>query len=145
MKELERVRKDQEDRDTRKRKLQQEGFDAVKLQLQAHADAKERQRNEDLKFGQLFRQEAKQALDDEKEKERQRRLKEQENAAFLKQQMDEKSQVIPGRFGHTRMNEVERSMNKAKVDRALDPQRPDGLQLLFRQKQLQYQHGGVPQ
>lgn len=140
LEELERVKKDEQDRASRKKRLQQEGFDAVKLQLENHAKEREHQREEDRKFGQAFRQEAKQAQEEEQEKIRQRRRNEEENQAFLKKQMAEKSAVIPGRFGHQRMNEVERSINKDKIDRALDPARPDGLQLLFRQKQLQYQH-----
>lgn len=143
-KELERVKKDQEARQEKKKRMEQEGVESVKRQLDMLAEQRHQQKIEDQKYGQLFRQEAARALEEEQEKVRLRRKAEEDNAAFLKKQMAEKSEVIPGKFGHQRMSEVEKSINKAKIDRALDPARQDGLQLLFRQKQLQYHHAGVP-
>lgn len=138
-KEAERAKKADEDRENRRQRMREEGFNAVQQQLQVQAQERERLHAQDKQFGQQFRMDAQAAIAAEQEEKRQRRLREQENQEYLKKQMAEKSKIIPGKFGHQKMNAVEKSINRQKMARVQNPERPDGLQLLFRQKQLQYQ------
>merc|ERR1712118_431454 len=77
-------------------------------------------REEEKAFAEKFREDAARYMQEEKDKEEQRRQAMLENASIIEMQMREKSSVVPSKFGHAQMSEVERAMNGTKLNVAKD-------------------------
>merc|ERR1719235_1940162 len=97
------------------------------------------EREENQKFGALAKQVAKAALDDENEKIAQRQEAARANADYLRRQMNERSRIVPGKYGHVAMNNVERAMNRDVLERAIQG---DGLKLLQKHKEMELRMAG---
>jgi hypothetical protein len=134
----ERTKKEQQEHQEKLLKLQKEKEQSkasVRSQLEERNERRAKEREESLRQRKEFQREAEAAIAEEKNKEQQRRDKARENAAFLLSQMEERSAMVPGRFGHEQMSAVEKSINRDRYSRATSN---ESLQLLFRSKQLQY-------
>mmetsp|Transcript_148140 Transcript_148140/g.258478 ORF Transcript_148140/g.258478 Transcript_148140/m.258478 type:complete len:551 (-) Transcript_148140:117-1769(-) len=135
----ERLSKDRNADEEKQRRLKQlamDGHAEVERQLEEKSQKRAREREESLRLAEEFQREAKLAKEEEARKVQDRREKEKENQRYLLAQMEQRSSTaVPGKFGHEQMNEVEKALNRERLDRAKGN---DTLQMLFRSKQLQY-------
>jgi len=121
--------------------LAESGRIAVENQLNHQAKEREKRRAEDQGYLDKALREA--AIKDAKEDEKNRKKKEaiHANAEFIKQQILEKERQSPSRrIQLSQMDERERKLNKQKLERAMDPTREDGLQLLLAKKEQEYRN-----
>merc|ERR1719326_603393 len=124
-------------------KLQKGALDCkeqILSQLEERTQQLAKEREESIRLAKEFKRDAEAAIEEEKNKVQQRRDKAKEHTNFLLSQMNEKSHLhgqplVAGRFGHEQMSSVEKSINKDRLERACHS---ESLQLLFRNKQLQY-------
>lgn len=118
---------------------------AVQRQLEEQEQERQRQREEDRQFADAQRRDAEDA--DRRAQAAQLRRHEANlaNAEFVKGQIRNKTGVMPFNLQRDQMNEEERGMNRDKLDRAQDPTRPDGMQLLLEHKRKEYAHASDSQ
>lgn len=94
--------------------------DAVEAQLQEHALEKKRRKDEEVELMQKLRQQTEEENAREKAKQEEKRRARQANAGELLEQIRQRSQNTPYRQARDQMNEVERRMNRAKLERVLE-------------------------
>merc|ERR1712083_563123 len=129
-----------EAKETRIRELKEAGKVAVAQQLEAQERNRKKAQEEENLFVQRLRREAEMADEIERAKAEKKRQAIEANAAFVRNQIKERSNVEAIQIQRDRMNDVERQMNKDKLERAKDPARPDGLQLLLKKKKMEYRN-----
>eukprot|EP00929_Paragymnodinium_shiwhaense_P024098 TRINITY_DN14937_c0_g1_i1.p1 TRINITY_DN14937_c0_g1~~TRINITY_DN14937_c0_g1_i1.p1 ORF type:complete len:500 (-),score=206.21 TRINITY_DN14937_c0_g1_i1:58-1557(-) len=110
---------------------------AVASQLKEQEAFREAEKQKDQELHALQKKKALNDAEADKVKEDKRKQAVLENAEFLKKQMREKAQKTNGK-NVDRMDEVEKRINKEMLSRAMDPERPDGLQLLLKKKRMEY-------
>jgi len=129
------------EKEKKERKLQQmrdAGKAAVAQQLEEHEVAKLTRADEDRRFYEAQQAQAMTAVElDEAKKDKKKQARE-EHADYLRRQIREKAERKGQALQRDQMDEVERNMNKEKLKRAMDPERADGLQMLFRKKRMEY-------
>jgi len=125
-------------KEQRLRKMQDAGKVAVQRQLEDQAKDRQRQREEELQFAEQQRVDAEKAERKEQASQWKRQQAALANAEFVRGQMRTKGGVQPFNLQRDQMNEVERRFNREKLQRAADPERPDGMQLLVRRKRQEY-------
>lgn len=80
-------------------------------------------------------------MEDAKEQEKSRKRKEamQDNADYLRRQIEEQSKRGPrGKLALGQMSEIERSFNRERLERAYNSERADGLPMLVCNKRAEY-------
>eukprot|EP00397_Hematodinium_sp_SG-2012_P018760 GEMP01019231.1.p1 GENE.GEMP01019231.1~~GEMP01019231.1.p1 ORF type:complete len:482 (+),score=143.71 GEMP01019231.1:107-1552(+) len=112
--------------------LNKEGVAAVQRQLDEQALQRQKQREEDQKFGAQFMKDAELFKQEEEKKIEKRRRLEKENAQFLLNQMASHKKL--GKFGENDMSKTEQAMNHLQLKKAKDTM---GQEAIFRNKQLQ--------
>lgn len=135
----EKERRIQEERDRKLRVLKEAGKVAVAQQLEDHARQRAQLREEESQFAAQLKHTRDEAELREQASEQRRRQAREANAEELRKQMRERSELEPAQVQRDRMNEVERLLNRERLERAKDPDRPDGLQLLVNKKRMEYQ------
>lgn len=133
----EKAKKDaQEHQEKLQKMMQQKGSikEDMRSQLEERTEKRAKEREEGLKMAKQYQREAEAAVEEEKKALQQRREKAKEHADYLLSQMQQKSAAIPGPHGYEQMTEIEKSINRDRLERANNS---ESLQLLFRNKQLQ--------
>jgi len=128
----------QQDKQDRKNKSMLDCKAAMRVQLEEKKQLRAKEQEESMRLANQLKRDAQINADEEKRKVEERRQKAKEHANFLLSQMQEKS-VQPGRFGHEQMTDVEKAMNKDRLDRASNS---ESLQLLLRSKEMQFRMAG---
>lgn len=148
--EEERARKQQEERYRKqeeahkkeerwRQELRADAKASIDKQIALQAAAKQKVVDEDNRYYDQKRKEAKIAEANEAEMKRKKKEAIQENAGFLLKQITDNKQKGPKvKVAQGQMNDVERKMNRDRLLRACDPQRPDGLPELLRRKREEY-------
>lgn len=131
--------KELEDRQSKSQSMAAESKKAVKVQLEEKSDRRAKEREESFKLAKELQHDAQLAAEQEKKLMQERRDKAKNHASYLLSQMQDRSTVNHGRFGPEQMSSVEKSMNKERFNRASNS---ESLQLLVRNKQLQYSLAG---
>lgn len=134
-----RERMDHEARERWRKDLAASGHVAVQNQLAIQAEQRQKLRDEEHRYLEKARMEA--AIAEAKELERERKKKEAvlANAEFVRKQIMEREAVLPTKKnGTAQMTDVERQLNREKLERACDPSRADGLQSLLGRKRSEY-------
>lgn len=137
---LEKEKMDHEARERCRKNLAESGRLAVSQQLSLQAQDRQKQRDDEQRFMEKVQREA--ALADAKETEKDRKKREavQANALFIRKQIQEKEAKSPPKtVQRAQMSEIERQLNREKLERACDPTRVDGLQSLLRKKSAEFQ------
>lgn len=132
-------KQEHEAREAWRRNLAESGQAAVRQQLSLQAQERERKRQEDERYIEKIRKEN--AIADAKEAEKVQKKKDSvlANAEYVRKQIQEKEARSPARKNvQAQMTEVERRLNKEKLERACDPNRPDGLQSLLNKRRADY-------
>merc|ERR1719215_2481250 len=112
-----------EARERWRRDLAESGQAAVKQQLSLQAQERQRRREEDQRYIEKLRQEDEIAIAKEADKVQKKKSSVLANAEYIRKQIQEKGAKSPSK---TQMNEIERQLNREKLERACDPNRPDG-------------------
>lgn len=115
--------------------LSKQGVVAVQAQLDEQAARRQKQKEEDHRFGEQYKREAELYREQEADKERHRREQERENAQFLKDQMATHKKM--GKFGEIDMSRTEQAINHSLLHQAKDIR---GQETIFRNMQLQLRH-----
>lgn len=118
-----------------RRDLAESGQAAVKQQLSLQAQERQRKREEDQRYIEKQRQEDEIAIAKEADKVQKKKMSVLANAEYIRKQIQEKEAKSPSK---TQMTEIERLLNREKLQRACDPDRPDGLQSLVGKKRAEY-------
>jgi len=119
--------------------LAESGRVAVQNQLSLQAQERQKKIEEDQKYLEKSKRES--AISEAKETEKVRKQKAAvlANAEYIKNQIREKEAMSPPkRVQLSQMNDVERQLNRDKLQRATDPQRNDGLKSLLAKKEQEY-------
>lgn len=133
----ERIKKEEEAHHEKIRRLKQlakDGRDFVAKQLDEQREQRVREREENLHRRELSDRDAESAMIEHRLKEHRRKEKERANAEFLMLQISQKHQTA-GHQSTEQMTDIERSINKDRLERARDT---DKLQILFKSKQMQF-------
>lgn len=131
-----------EEREMWRQKLAESGRKAVQQQLAIQAQERVRQQEEEQRY--LARVKKESQIAEAKEAENTKKKKEamQKNANYLRKQIEEKEQNPARKVERARMNSIERSLNREKLDRVVES---DGLQELITRKRNEYrQQAAVP-
>jgi len=104
-------------------------------QLKEKEAGRIRERDESMRLAEVLKKQAEAAVNEDKARQQQRRDLEKANAQFLQAQMTQKSSIVPGRCGHEQMSNIEKAMNRDRLDRAMQP---DSLDMIFQCKQMSY-------
>jgi len=133
------AKREAEAREQWRRDLAESGHAAVKQQLNLQAQERERRRQEDVLYLEKQRKEDELAAAKEADKVQKKKDSVLANAEYIRRQIQEKEARSPSRrVAQSQMNEIERRINKEKLERACDPNRPDGLQSLLGKKKAEY-------
>lgn len=131
-----------EEREMWRQKLAESGRKAVQQQLAIQAQERVKQQEEEQRY--LARVKKESQIAEAKEAENTKKKKEamQKNADYLRKQIEEKEQNPSRKVERARMNSIERSLNREKLDRVVES---DGLQELITRKRNEYrQQAAVP-
>jgi len=135
----EKEKRDNEERERWRQKLRESSRDAVKKQLALQAEERQRAHQEEQRYLQQKQREVE--MEDAKEQEKSRKRKEamQDNADYLRRQIEEQSKRGPrGKLALGQMSEIERSFNRERLERAYNSERADGLPMLVCNKRAEY-------
>lgn len=113
---------------------------AVRQQLSMQEEERRRKREEELRYIAHMNKEEQKAHAKELEKVQLKKDAVLANALYIRKQIEEKESGKPKRVAQAQMSEIERQFNKQKLDRACDPNRADGLQMLLEKKKGEYRH-----
>lgn len=135
----EKEQRDQEERERWRKRQVENGKVAVQQQLALKANERRRQHDEDQRYNDQKRREGQIAEAKESEKELKKKEAVKAHAEFLLRQIHEKQIKVPQeKIARGQMNDVERSFNRARLERACDINRADGLPALLRRKREEY-------
>jgi len=126
------------EKEQRLKDMREAGKVAVAQQLEEHARVRQQRRDEEMEFHERLLRESQAADAKEKEKQERRRAAREANAEELRQQIRERAAIEPLQVQRDQMNEVERAMNRQKLERARDAERPDGYKLIVNKKRSEY-------
>lgn len=130
---------DHEAREKWRKQQRDSGKATVHQQLAIQAQERERVAEEDTRYLDQKLQEAYNLEAMEVEKAIKRKETLQANAEFLRKQIQEKRERAPQkRIQQSQMSDIERSLNRDKLQRACDANRADGLPMLLRKKRDEY-------
>jgi len=119
--------------------LRDSGVVAVQQQLSIQAAQRQREHEDHQRFLSEKQREGEIAQANESEKVQRRKQARLENAEFLRMQIEEKDSKVSAKKVHrAQMNDVERSLNRDRLNRACDAGRSDGLPMLLRKKRAEY-------
>lgn len=139
----EKERQAYEERELWRQRLAESGRKAVQQQLAIQAEERVRQQEEELRYVAKVKKDSE--IAEAKEAENVKRKKEAmlQNAEHLRKQIEEKEAQGPiRRVQQAQMNDVERSLNREKLERAYES---DGLQQLINRKRNEYrQQAAIP-
>lgn len=132
---VERMKKEEEAHLEKVRKLKQlelAGRAFVSQQLEDQKAQRAREREDNLHRREVSDRDAEAAMAEQRRKDQMRRDREKENQEFLRMQILQKN---GGGLASDQMTDIEKSLNKDRLERARDSER---LRLLFENKQQQY-------
>lgn len=136
----EKEQRQQEEKEQKVFVMKEAGKKAVAEQLERQALERQLRREEELRLVQQMKELTQAAEVREKEKQRRRHEARLANAEDLRQQIQERNAVAPQQLQRDQMNEVERALNRQRLQNA---QEAEVLQMLVRKKRGEYRRGGV--
>lgn len=139
-----RIRKEQgqaERKEERLRLLAESGKMAIRVQLDAKAERRRQERDENMQLGARLREDAACYEFEERTKQQRQTALCEANAEHLRRQIVNRSLNKP--VAQDAMTELERALNREKIERARDPTRADGLQLVLKKKKMEYRMAGA--
>eukprot|EP00931_Biecheleriopsis_adriatica_P068266 TRINITY_DN42244_c0_g1_i1.p1 TRINITY_DN42244_c0_g1~~TRINITY_DN42244_c0_g1_i1.p1 ORF type:complete len:449 (+),score=151.23 TRINITY_DN42244_c0_g1_i1:73-1419(+) len=113
----EKERRVEEEKQQKVLALKKASFDEVQYQIQEHERQKQVLKEEEQRQMLELQAQAKEYDEKERAKREEARKKREDNAAFLREQIRQRQEPAPGRPGKDQMNEVEKQLNKDKLDR----------------------------
>eukprot|EP00927_Polykrikos_kofoidii_P062302 TRINITY_DN57108_c0_g1_i1.p1 TRINITY_DN57108_c0_g1~~TRINITY_DN57108_c0_g1_i1.p1 ORF type:complete len:484 (+),score=112.52 TRINITY_DN57108_c0_g1_i1:176-1627(+) len=140
----EKEQREREEREIRKKARIKHGLSALNNQV---AEREEERRRRVLDEKTVYETQCREAellnARDRQTREQHRHAREQ-NAQFLREQIQERAARTPAALSRDQMDEVEKRMNRNLLERAMDSSRSDGMQMLLKQKRSEYHKVVVP-
>lgn len=130
-----------ERKEERLRQMEESGKAAIRVQLDARAERRRHERDENMQLGLRLREDAACYEFEERTKQQRRTELCEANAEQVRKQIVNRSLNKP--VAEDAMTELERALNRKTIERARDPTRSDGLQLVLKKKKMEYRMAGA--